>query len=448
MSFPSVSRWLSLTNGVYFSIYVSVAAFSTYFCMYAFRRPFTAATYDGMKLWGVDYKIVLIIAQVIGYTLSKFVGIKYISEVKPHQRVASIIVLIGVAELALLFVGLVPYPYNFVFMFFNGLPLGMIWGLVFSFVEGRRNTELTAACLSASFIISSFVVKAIGLYTMTEWGVSEFWMPFVTGAIFFGPMLFFVAMLSQIPKPDEDDVAHRTERVPMMANDRKRYLRNIALGMGILIVLHMMLTAYRDVRDKFAVEILSSFGRFEGHENVDDLVKYLSFSEIPVALVVLAALGSTIVIINNKLAFGVIHGFMFCGVALVGISTMLLQNGVCSPQVWFILVGTGLYLAYVPYHSMLFERLIAVFRDKANAGYLIYIADATGYLASVSVLLYKNFGVSELSWKEFFVSGSYALALTGGCAIVLSYLYFMRKAASHTTGVVREEVPQVAIQQD
>ena len=47
--------------------------------MYAFRKPFTAGTYKGLELLGVDYKVALIILQLIGYVISKFIGIKFIA---------------------------------------------------------------------------------------------------------------------------------------------------------------------------------------------------------------------------------------------------------------------------------------------------------------------------------------------------------------------------------
>ncbi len=124
-----------------------IAAFITYFCMYAFRKPFTVGTYTGHQLWGLDYKIVLIIAQVLGYTLSKFAGIRIISQMPPGKRIAAILAFIGMAQCALVLFGLIPPPYNFFCLFLNGLPLGLIWGLVFSFVEGRRYTELLGAAL-------------------------------------------------------------------------------------------------------------------------------------------------------------------------------------------------------------------------------------------------------------------------------------------------------------
>lgn len=54
--------------------------------MYAFRKPFTAADFQGITLWGVDYKIVLVSAQVLGYATAKGLGIKIVSEVLPQNN--------------------------------------------------------------------------------------------------------------------------------------------------------------------------------------------------------------------------------------------------------------------------------------------------------------------------------------------------------------------------
>ncbi len=428
-----IRTWLQQTNGTSFSVYAIIAAFSTYFCMYAFRKPFSAGIFEQVDpIWGIDYKIVLIISQVLGYTLSKFIGIKVVSEIKPHQRVIGIILLIGIAEAALFFLGVVPPPYNFVFMFLNGLPLGMIWGLVFSFLEGRRFTEALGAGLASSFIVSSGVVKAVGVYTVNNWGVSELWMPFVTGLLFFGPLIFFVWLLGHLPPPTEEDKAMRTERVPMSGADRARYFKTFALGLSLLVVVHMLLTAYRDFRDNFAINILSALeyvDRTTGEvTNYGADAENLALSEIPIAFGVLIALGFLMAIRSNRAAFNVVHLVVFIGVSLAGFSTIGFQMGWVNPYVWFILVGMGLYLGYVPFQCILFERMIALFKQKANAGFLIYVADATGYLGSVLVLLYKNFGAADLSWLDFFIQASYALALVGCSLMLLSFFYFRQKS--------------------
>src|SRR5262245_57241756 len=85
-----------------------VDAFGTYFCMYAFRKPFTAAPFDDVTAWGLAYKPLLVTAQVLGYTLSKFLGIKVVAEVQPHRRAVLLLGLIAVAEVALVLFGLTP----------------------------------------------------------------------------------------------------------------------------------------------------------------------------------------------------------------------------------------------------------------------------------------------------------------------------------------------------
>ena len=48
------------------AVWSVVAAFGTYFCMYAFRKPFTAAAFSGMTAWGIGEKTLLVTAQVLG----------------------------------------------------------------------------------------------------------------------------------------------------------------------------------------------------------------------------------------------------------------------------------------------------------------------------------------------------------------------------------------------
>src|SRR5262249_40649212 len=89
-------------NRLALSAWCVVAAFGAYFCMYAFRKPFTAGTYADVSLGGVGYKTLLVTAQVLGYTLSKFLGIKTVAEIQPHRRVALLLTLIAIALGALL----------------------------------------------------------------------------------------------------------------------------------------------------------------------------------------------------------------------------------------------------------------------------------------------------------------------------------------------------------
>ena len=119
-----------------------------YINVYALRKPFTAASFDGLDAFGLDYKVLVTIVQILGYLIAKFVGIKLISELKKEHRMKFILASILVAELSLVLFGLLPAPYNIFAMFFNGLSLGCMWGVIFSFIEGRRTTDILAFWVS------------------------------------------------------------------------------------------------------------------------------------------------------------------------------------------------------------------------------------------------------------------------------------------------------------
>ncbi|RDY60057.1 DUF5690 family protein [Flagellimonas nanhaiensis] len=401
----------------------SLAAFGTYFCMYAFRKPFAVATFDGLTFFGINYKILLVIAQVLGYALSKFIGIKVISELRSNQRLLYLISLIGFAEIALFFFAWVPAPYNIIFMFLNGVPLGMIWGIVFSYVEGRKFTDILGIALCASFIVSSGVVKSVGLFVMDFFGVSEFWMPAVTGAIFLVPLLFFALLLQKIPPPTEEDKTQRMERIPMTKEDRKNIIQSFFFPLLIIIFFYTLLTAFRDFRDNFARELWDSIG-YKGDASV------FSSSELIIAVVVLLIIGSIFYIKDNLRALLTYHWLLALGTLVLGGSTLLFQLGLLNPFVWMVCTGFGLYICYVPFNGLFFDRFIAVFQIRGNSGFLIYLADAFGYVGSVVALLYKNFGQANLSWLNFFIYGTYAVALIGLGITIVSFLYLKSRYRS------------------
>jgi hypothetical protein len=426
-----LTRILAKANPVAFTIVAGLAGFSAYFAMYAFRKPFTAATFDHVSGWHyeLNYKIALILAQVAGYALSKFIGVKVVSEIQPRHRARAIIGLIGVSWLALVAFAAVPAPWNVVTLFVNGLPLGMIWGLVYGFMEGRRVSEALASILCASFILSSGVVKSVGEWLMQAWHVSEFWMPAATGMLFMPMLLISVWVLSQLPPPNARDEAERVRRAPMTAAERSGFLRDYAPGLIAIVFAYILLTAFRDFRDNFAAEIWTALG-YGGEAGI------FSASELPVAIIALVGMAAVIVVRDNRRALMVIHGMVGAGFVLLGLCTFAFQAHLISPLVWMILAGSGLYIAYNPINAVLFDRLVAASGRIANAGFLIYVADSCGYLGSVMLLLWRNFGQASLNWLQFFICGAYITSVLGGIATLIAALYFYRRSAdAHQTAV-------------
>lgn len=396
------------------------ASFGLYFCMYAFRKPFSVATFDGEMVFGIDYKILLILTQIVGYMLSKFIGIRVVSSLKSQNRVAYLTGMILFAELTLVLFGLLSKPYNFILFFFNGLSLGMIWGITFSYLEGRKMTEILSIILCSSFIISSGAVKSVGLWLMATYSISEFWMPAATGALFLLPFFICLYFLKKLPAPTSEDMQLRKKRKPMCAADRKQVLKRFSFPIVILVIFYTALTALRDFRDNFSRELWDSVGF------ADDASVY-TLSELPIAFLVLLILSLFGVVKSNFKAFMGFHYLLILASILVGVSTFLFQQGALSPVYWMVFIGFGLYACYVPFNCIFFDRMIATFKIEGNAGYLIYIADSFGYLGSMAVLLYKNFGQPNSSWLQFFMGSTYCIAFLGVGVSIVSMIYFQKK---------------------
>ena len=99
-------------------------------------------------------------------------------------------------------------------------------------------------------------------------------------------------------------------------------------------------------------------------------------------------------------------------------TTLAFSLGWLGPVGWMIASGLGLYLAYTPFNAMLFDRLVAASGRAGTAAFLIYIADASCYAGSVTLLLLRNLPGVSLDWLAFYI----ALALAGAAASIMLML--------------------------
>jgi len=418
-----IARWLATARPFAFSVFAGVVAFSCYFAMYAFRKPYTAAAFEGEEVFGgFALKSALLISQTFGYALSKFLGIKFVTELPSSRRAVALLGLIGVSWMALLAFAVLPPAGRVVAMFVNGLPLGMIWGLVFRFLEGRRTSDALGAVLSASYILASGAVKSVGRWLLTR-GVSELWMPFVTGLLFIPVILVTTWLLSLMPPPTATEEALRTRRTRMTAKERHAFFFAFAPGLTLITLMAMVLTAFRDVRDNFAREVWDALGYAEAPA-------VFTLSEIPVTVVVLLALGLVVVIRDDRRAFLLQMGMMVGGMGLILLSTLAFEVGLLGGAAWMVLIGIGLYIAYVPPGCFLFDRLIGATRFVGTAVYMIFVTDAFGYAASVGVLLYRHFFEADLNWLSFLRLFAYFTGVVGTVAFGGALGYFAHRTRS------------------
>lgn len=245
-------------------------------------------------------------------------------------------------------------------------------------------------------------------------------MPFVTALLFLLPVVLFVYLLEKIPLPDANDMAHRTQRIPMKASDRRLFVKTFFPGLILLVLIYIFVTVLREVRDGFMADMWRASG-----ENFDAAV--FAQTETLISIAILVMIASMVVIKNNLRAFVIAQGIMMAGFLLSGIVTWLYLQKQISTFNWMTLVGLGLYMTYIPYNSILFDRMLASFRYAANVGFLIYVADSFGYLASVSVLLSKTIFKLQLNWLNFYTSLVLVSSFTGVFFICFTMVYFNRK---------------------
>lgn len=338
-----MKKYLAKSNDILLSCFAITAAAGTYFCMYAFRKPITAFTFDGVSLGlglNIAFKDALIISQILGYTISKFYGIKFVSETLKGSRAKSILLLILFSFLALVCFSQIENPKGrLIAIFFNGLPLGMIWGLVFAYLEGRKLTDLMGAGLSVSFIFASGIMKSIAKAIESNWDISTFSVPYIVALIFIIPLVFFVWMLEQIPDPTAEDIALRTDRKPMMKEERKSFVQKYKFGIILSVIVYVFLSLLRSIRDDYAADIWKAL-------NMDGDASIFMKTETPIGMFMLLIVGSMFLIRNNRKALLYNYALVFVGFLLCLLATICFELAWISPFHWMIFVGLGLYLGY------------------------------------------------------------------------------------------------------
>jgi hypothetical protein len=249
--------------------------------------------------------------------------------------------------------------------------------------------------------------------------------------LFLPPLLLFAAMLRRIAPPTPADVAARTERTPMDRRERRSYFARYGVGLSLLVAMYLLVTVLRSVRSDFAPELWSGLG-------VNLPPGAYARWELLVALCVLVLNGAAVWIADNHRAFYFALSVAMLG-ALIVFAASAGRTAGLSPYGYMFLQGVGLYLPYIAVHTTVFERLIAMTRDRGNIGYLMYLADAVGYLGYVVVLLLRAVLQPAANFLQFYDRLSVGVAAACLVLIVGSWRYFARRtadlaaAASHST---------------
>lgn len=403
-----------------FILWAGGAALLSYSLVYALRKPFTAATFDGLDFFGMDYKTATSIIQISGYFISKLIGIKVISELKKENRLKFIILSAAIAELSLILFGALPQPFNVFALFFNGLSLGCMWGVIFSFLEGRRVTDLLASLMGLSIALSSGTAKSIGLFVMENLHISEFWMPAFIGAFAFPLLSLLGWLMMRMPQPTQADKELRTERVTLDKQARWKLFRSYRPLLIMLFFGTLFITILQDIKEDFLVKILDV--------EAAGLSSW-AFAKVDatVTLIILCLFGLLAMVRSNIKVLILLLALVTCGTITLSFIAFNYTELQMSPITWLFIQSLSLYTVYLSFQTLFFERFIACFKIKGNVGFFIITLDFIGYTGTVVVLVFKEFFNPNINWLDFYNLMSGYVGIACSIAFVGSAIYMIQR---------------------
>ena len=147
-----------------------------------------------------------------------------------------------------------------------------------------------------------------------------------------------------------------------------------------------------------------------------------------VTLVILALFGLMIFVRSNFRALLLLLGLVIAGMLVMAYVSFRYEALRLDPLVWLFIQSLCLYVAYLSFQTIFFDRFIACFRIRGNVGFFIVLIDFIGYTGTVLVLTVKEFCSPDVEWLPFYnrLAGYVGIACTvlfAGAAVYLVRRY-------------------------
>jgi hypothetical protein len=173
------------------------------------------------------------------------------------------------------------------------------------------------------------------------------------------------------------------------------------------------------VRADFAVEIWTGLG----YKQTPDL---FTRSELYVSFASIAIIAMAVLIKKHENAFRFALSAGLAGFVILLLAIKYLGQGI-EPFPFMVLAGIGVYLPYVAIHAVVFERLIAMTRERANVGFLMYVVDSAGYTGYIGLMLFRYLHSSETAILALFIQICIYMSAISILLIGFCFIYFKLK---------------------
>lgn len=253
-------------------------------------------------------------------------------------------------------------------------------------------------------------------------GLNPNFMPFIVGVCSLIPSLFFLQLLDSSPSPTLLDREARSFRRPMTGREQKVFYLKYFSGLTACIFGYAVLTSYRNFRDFFVKEIFLSQ---LGHDIPPDQYFWIETPGGIVCAICIAALAK--IDRNAKALLVIVWGVVFSGLLIFISTLMALDWKVLDVRLWMAILSVSVYLPYSLMCAPFFDRMLAVTNTPGTCSFLILASDGAGNFASISMLIWKNYGMSTTSqsFSETTINFFYWFSLIMGTILFVCGIYLV-----------------------
>jgi hypothetical protein len=97
------------------------------------------------------------------------------------------------------------------------------------------------------------------------------------------------------------------------------------------------------------------------------------------------------------------------------------------------LVGNPIWALIAAVHTTLFERLICITKERANIGFLMYLADSVCYTGYIVLMLLRNVIPTGDTILVIFLKSFVFMGIAGGAIVIFCNWYFRLKLSCNDT---------------
>ena len=145
---------------------------------------------------------------------------------------------------------------------------------------------------------------------------------------------------------------------------------------------------------------------------------------------------------SNLKALSILLGLIIASMVVMAVVSFGYEQLQLNAIAWLFIQSLCLYLAFLTFQTIFFDRFIACFKIRGNVGFFIAMNDFLGYTGTVIVLAVKEFFSPDINWTAFYNLMAGYVGIICFIAFVCSFIYLhqrYRRENYGKTGVFRKK---------